>query len=134
MPRPAATVLATVLALGCAGGGAAGRLPPPPAGRSEDAARAVLGRFAAALEGGRWDEAHALLAARWRAGYTPARLAVDFAGAGPAGRECAERLRAALAAAAPLAREASRAVLPLGAGRAAVLVAEDGGWRVDALE
>jgi hypothetical protein len=131
---PPVLALALAAALGCASGRATGAPPPPPAGRSEEAAREVLRRFAGAVEAGRWGEAHALLAARWRAAYTPARLAVDFGGAGPAGRESAERLRAALAAGAPLARDGGRALLPVGGGRAAVLVAEEGGWRVDAIE
>jgi hypothetical protein len=107
---------------------------PLPGGLSEDSARAVLGRFAAAVEAGRWPEAYALLSARWRAGYTPARLAVDFGGAGPAGREAAERVKALLAAGSPLRRDGERLALPIGTGRVATLVPEDGAWRVDSLE
>jgi hypothetical protein len=120
-------------ALACATG--AGRpYPPPPEGLSDEAARAVLERFAGAVVVGRWPEAQALLSARWRAVYTPSRLATDYGGAGPTGREAAERVRAQLAGGTPLRREGLRAELPIGPGRAATLVAEEGGWRVDALE
>jgi hypothetical protein len=127
-----ALALAAALALGCA---AAGRpVDPVPSGRSEAAAREVLVRFAGAVEGERWPEAYALLSARWRAAYTPTRLALDARGAGPVGREAAERVRALLAAGTPLAGDGNRRTLPVGTGRAAVLVLEQGGWRVDALE
>jgi hypothetical protein len=43
-------------------------------------------------------------------------------------------VRAALAAGAPVEIEGVAARMALGGGRAAALVAEDGGWRVDALE
>ncbi len=85
------------------------------------------------LEGGRWQEASRLLSARWRAVYTPARLAADYGGAGPLAREAAARVEGALAAGAPLAVEGGRAVLPVAGGRA-LLLWEEGGWRVDALE
>jgi hypothetical protein len=132
MARTAALLLAAAVAA-CAA--TAGRpFPPPPAATDADAAREVLGRFARALEAGRFDEAHALLSARWRAGYTPGRLALDFRGAGPAAREAAERVAAQLAAGEPLERSGDTARVALGGGRAAVLVVEAGGWRVDALE
>jgi hypothetical protein len=124
-----AALAAAVLA--CAG---ARPYPPLPEGLDEAAARASLSRFARALEAGRLDEALALLSARWRAAYTPGRLARDLAGAGPYGREERERVLAALAARGALEVGAGRARLPLGPGRAAVLVAEGGSWRVDALE
>jgi hypothetical protein len=130
--RSAALPLLLAAALGCAG--ARPPFPPPPTGLGEGEAREVLRRFAAAVETGRVDEAQALLSARWRAGYTPARLPADLAGAGPAGREAAARVRSAIAAGAPLRREQGRASLPVGPGREAVVVAEDGSWRVDALE
>jgi hypothetical protein len=123
--------LLAAAALACA---APRAYPPPPQGLDEPAARATLERFARALQGGRYDEAQALLSARWRAAYTPARLAMDFAGAGPAAREAAERVLTAMAAAAPLEAGAGRVSLPVAPGRAAVLVAEAGAWRVDALE
>jgi hypothetical protein len=130
-PRRLLAALASACALACA----AGRpFPPLPAGADEAAAREVLARFARALEAGRFDEAHALLSARWRGAYTPGRLALDWRGAGAAGRESAGRVVARLAAREPLERAAGTARLALGSGRAAVVVAEPGGWRVDALE
>jgi hypothetical protein len=128
-----AVTLAVALAAGCAGPRAAS-FPPPPAGSDDAAAREVLARFARALEEGRFDEAHALLSARWRAAYTPGRFALDFRGAGPAAREAAAEVAARLAAGAPIARSPDGARLPVGNGRVALLVAEAGGWRVDALE
>jgi hypothetical protein len=91
-------------------------------------------RFADALEAGRLEEAHALLSLRWRAGSSPARLGTDLRGAGPTASDQLARVRAALAAGAPLEVSAGSARIALGGGRAAALVAEDGGWRVDALE
>jgi hypothetical protein len=135
-PRlPAALVLAVALAAGaaCAGSGGA-RFPPPPAGTDDESAREVLGRFVRALEAGRLDEAHALLSARWRAAYTPGRLALDLRGGGPAVREAAAEVAARLAAGERVQRLPGGARLALGGGRAARLVAEPGGWRVDALE
>lgn len=123
-------LLATVV-LACAGGRA---YPPLPRGLDAPAARATLERFARALEAARWDDAVALLSSRWRGAYTPARLAADFAGAGPAGREAAGRVLAALSTGAALRTEAGRVTLAVAPGRAAVLVAEAGTWRVDALE
>jgi len=127
----AAAALACAVALACAG---AGRPRPPPAGLDDGAAREVLARFCRAVEASRWGEAEALLSARWRAAYTPARLAADRAGAGPAAGEAAARALAAVAAGAPVVRAGPRASVPVGPDRAAVLVAEGGGWRVDALE
>jgi hypothetical protein len=118
-------------ALACAG--APGRTAPP-AGLGDGAAREVLARFCRAVEGGRWNEAHLLLSARWREAYTPARLAADRAGAGPAAGEAAGRALAAVAGGAPVVRAGERATVPVGPDRAAVLVAETGGWRVDAVE
>jgi hypothetical protein len=128
--RLAATLACALLA--CAAG--TPRPAPPPAGLGDAPAREVLSRFCRAAEAGRWEEAHLLLSARWRAAYTPGRLAADRAGAGPAAGEAAGRVLAALAAGAPLDRDGQRALLAVAPGRAAVLVAEDGGWRVDALE
>jgi len=127
-----ALALAAVLATGCAGG--PHPVAPLPSGRSEAAAREALGRFAGAVEAGRWPEAYALLSARWRAAYTPTRLALDARAAGPVGREASERVQALLAAGTPLAGEGDTRTLPVGSGRAAVLVLEPGGWRIDALE
>src|SRR6266542_2175774 len=71
---------------------------PATEGGGPDAAGAALSRFAAAVEGGRWDEAYALLSARWRARLTPARLAADFSAAGPIGRDAAARVKGLLSA------------------------------------
>src|SRR5512140_3048553 len=98
-----ALALTAVLACACASGGAR-PYPPPPAGLDDAAAREVLDRFARALQAGRFDEAHALLSTRWRQAYTPGRLALDFGGAGPWGREAATRVAARLAAGEPLLR------------------------------
>ena len=94
----------------------------------------MLLRFADALEDGRLEEAHALLSTRWRAGGSPARLGTDLRGAGPTAADQLARVRAALAAGAPVEVTAGTARVALGGGRAAALVPEDGGWRVDALE
>jgi len=131
--RPGAALAAALLALACAGPAA----PGPPAARrglGPEDARAALLRFADALEAGRLDEAHALLSARWRAGGSPARLGTDLRGAGPTASDQLARVRGALAAGAPVEVSGATARLALGSGRAAALVAEDGGWRVDALE
>lgn len=125
------TILSLVLAgaIGCAGGRAA-RAPEVRAGTPDAALRA----FAAALGDGRIEAAWELLSARWRAAYTPSRLAVDLAGAGPAGQEAAQRAVSALDVGAPVLRDGDTARVPLGGGRAAVVVLEAGGWKVDALE
>jgi hypothetical protein len=127
----AAVTAVLALALGCA---TSRTSPSLPAGLDGRAARATLVRFGRALEASRYDEALALLSARWRASYTPGRLALDFAGAGPAGREAAGRALAAATAGASIEIGPGRARLPLGGGRAAALVEEAGAWRVDALE
>ncbi|ACL65609.1 conserved hypothetical protein [Anaeromyxobacter dehalogenans 2CP-1] len=133
MPSRWLLPLCVAAALSCAGPGA--RAPaPPPAGLDEAAAREVLRRFADALRQERWPDAHALLSARWQGAYTPARLATDAGGAGPAGREAAERVRALLGQGASLRDVGGARVLDVGGGRRAVLVAEGGRWRVDALE
>jgi hypothetical protein len=126
-----AALLAAALACATA---APRRDAPLPEGLDDRAARASLERFARDLGDGRFDDARRLLSARWREGYTPGRLAMDFAGAGPSAREAAASVVAALASGAVLARSGGRARLPVGEGRAAVLVAEGGSWRVDAIE
>ncbi|HUL60739.1 MAG TPA: hypothetical protein VLU43_15770 [Anaeromyxobacteraceae bacterium] len=123
-----AVLLLVALAAACAG--ARGL----PAGQGEDAARETLRRFARDLQEKRWPDAYALLSARWRTAYTPSRLATDWDGAGSIGREESERVLALLAAGVPLTREGGSLALPVGTGHRAVVVAEDGGWRVDALE
>jgi len=143
-------VLALALGLAslaaCAGAGGAGAAGPArpalaPADQpdlSEGAARQTLGRFARALEAGRWPEAWSLLSPRWRAVTSPERLAADWRGAGPVARESAARAAARLEAGVALEGLAGEGGgplrLPVGPGRAARLVADGGRWRVDALE
>jgi hypothetical protein len=133
---PAAGILLAAGGPGCAGArrSSSPAAEAPPRGLGEGEARAVVGRFAAAVEAGRWPEAYRLLSARWRQVTTPGRLALDYAGAGPLAREAAGRAAAAATAGAPVRVDGPRAELPVGTGRAAILVVEDGGWRVDALE
>jgi hypothetical protein len=138
---------ALTLALGLSGCGAAGRAsagglataaPPGQPDLSAAAARQVLTRFAQALEAGRWPEAWSLLSPRWRVATTPERLAADWRGAGPVARESAARVVALLQAGAALDGAPGEGGGPLrlavGAGRAARVVAEAGGWRIDSLE
>jgi len=122
-----ALLLVAALGAGCAAGSRAG-----PAG--EGPARQVLDRFTAAAQAGRWEEAWPLLSARWRARTTPALLARDWKGSGPVGPEAAERVRLLLASGARLQLASAQATLAVGAGRAARLLREEEGWRVDALE
>ncbi|HEX9401044.1 MAG TPA: hypothetical protein VF912_13120 [Anaeromyxobacter sp.] len=130
-----ARALAVIAALSAACAGPAVRaFPPPPSGTDDGAAREVLGRFIRALDAGRFEEAHALLSARWRLAYTPGRLALDFRGGGGTAREAALRVAQALAAHAPLSLAPDGGRLPVGGDRAAHLVVEGSGWRVDALE
>src|SRR5512142_3066798 len=123
VPRALVLAAAAAAALACAAGGAR-PYPPPPAGSDDAAAREVLARFARALEAGRFEEAHALLSARWRQAYTPGRLALDWRGSGARGRDAGERVQ----------RGPGWARLPVNDGRTALLVQEPGGWRVDALD
>lgn len=134
-PRRARALRATALAVLALAIACASPSPRPPArGLTGEDARAALLRLAGALETRRFDEAHQLLSARWREESSPARLATDWAGAGPYARDLVAHVRAALAAGGALETSGATARLPLGAGKAALLVAEDGGWRVDALE
>jgi hypothetical protein len=123
-----------LLAAALAGCATAGPPAPPPTGLDEAAGRAVLLRFAGACEAGRWPEAWALLSPRWRTATTPERLAADWRGAGPVAREAAARVASLLAGGASLVPSPGRLDLAVGPGRAARLVQEGGGWRVDALE
>jgi len=128
--------LVLLLAAACAGrsaGQRTGAFPPGAAPSLGESPSDVLSTFVEAVEGGLWGEAVALLSARWRARYTPERLEADYLGAGPLARETAARALEALRAGAPLRLEEGRAELPVPGGRA-LLVAEAGGWRVDALE
>jgi hypothetical protein len=117
------------------GGDEAGPRATPP-GPPQAEARAALARFALALREGRWTDAWSMLSAPWMARLTPERLAADWRESGPVGPRALARVEAALAAGLPLAMDAGGqgATLPLGEGKAAVLVLEDGRWRVAALE
>jgi hypothetical protein len=140
MRRPPAALRAPAAVLCAAALSCAGAPIPPEgaeparAGLGDPAARATLERFGEALEAGRFDEAYELLSSRWRAAYSPGRLRLDLAGAGPAAREATDRALSLLRQGAPLRREKRTARLDLPGGGAAVLVAEEGAWRVDALE
>ncbi len=143
MTRPRALLAAAAAgALACAGPAvrpaeaAAPAATSGEAGLGEAAGRATLARFARALAAERWPEAWTLLSPRWRAATSPERLAADWRGAGPVAREAAARALALAEGGAPLeAGPAEGALrLPVGAGRAARLVAEGCRWRVDALE
>jgi len=123
-----ALLLAVTLA--CAGPSAGRRV----VGGADGDARDTLSRFARSLVDRRFGDAQALLSARWRGVYSPARLAEDLDGAGALGREQAERVLALLETGAVLEADGDRRVLPVGPGRAALLVREGNGWRVDALE
>ncbi len=107
--------------------------PPFPAGLGEEAARETVQRFASALEAGRFEEAQALLSARWRAAYDARRLALDFSGNAPA-RSMAREVLARLAVGqAPVRASGGRATVRLEGAGEAVVVAEGGSWRVETL-
>ncbi len=126
-----ALALALVLGAACAA-----PAPPPAAQRPApaDEAGEALASFASAVEEGRWPEAWALLSARWRGRLTPASLAADYGSSGPVGRGAAARVLALLSAGARPEVRGRTATLPVGAGKAALLVEEEHGWKVDALE
>jgi hypothetical protein len=121
-----------LLAAGLLALGACATAPPLPASTSGDPSgpRATLDRFLRAAGARDFEGAHALLSARWRERVSPARLAADFEVEPLAAR----RLDLAGAAADRLQVRGSTARLPLGQGRALVLIEEAGGWRVDQLE
>jgi hypothetical protein len=136
-----ARALVCLLGLACA----APRAPAAPAAPSgaetaapapEDLARSALSRFAAAASAARWQDAWAILSASWRARLTPEGLAADWRASGPIGPRALSRLEAALASGerVQVRPGGGSALLPIGGGRAALLVLEEGGWRVDALE
>jgi hypothetical protein len=134
--RSSAILFALTCSLACAGMAAVQDVRPKPPSLpvpASDPPAAVLSRFVDALEAGRWVQAGGLLSARWRSGYTPSRLQADYTGAGPLAREAVARIQAAIRSGASLRVEDGRAWLPVTGGRA-LLVAEEGGWRVDALE
>jgi len=125
MPARRAWIALALLA-GCA---STPRAPVAGSGPEE-----ALQHFAEAAEDGRWEEAYALLTARWRAGATPARLEADWRASGPVGREAAARVLALLRSGARLEVGSREATLAVAEGRRARVVPEAGGWRVDALE
>jgi hypothetical protein len=96
-----------------------------------DEATLVLRRFLDAAQAGDFAKAYRLLSARWRAQYTPERLARDLA-VEPQGKERLARARAALET--PLQLEGDAARFPLGGELAVKLVREQGTFRVDSLE
>ena len=126
--------LTCALAAACAGpAGGSSRPAGSTTPSAQDDPAEALERFLEALDAGRWAQASGLLSARWRTSYTAARLEADYAGAGPTARETAAAARTALRNGTPLQVADGRATLPVPGGRA-VVVAEAGGWRVDALE
>jgi hypothetical protein len=131
-----ALVLTLALTLGCATPGATPTGSPTAASppTATDGPREVLLRFAQAARAGRWAEAWPLLSERWRASTSPGRLAADWRGAGPVASEAADRVVALLDAGGQLQVAGETRRLPVGPGRAARLVLEPAGWRVDALE
>ncbi len=99
--------------------------------RDDEAARAVVAHFLAAVDAGDFDAVFADLAAPWRARYTPARLKSDFA-AEPAVAERLARIRAAIGGA--WVSTMAGPQLPLGDGRALKLQREGAALKVAALE
>lgn len=95
---------------------------------SGESPRDVAFAFLAAAERGDFRVAYGLLAARWRARYTPELLEADFR-AEPGARERLSRARHALEGTTAIALE-----FPIGDGRALRLVAEGTGYRVLSLE
>jgi hypothetical protein len=91
----------------------------------------VAHAFVSATRDRRFDVVLGLLSERWRARSTAARLAADF-DVEPLAEERLRRVEAALAGRPRI--EGDTAQLPLGPGRALVLVREATGWRVDRLE
>jgi hypothetical protein len=105
-----------------------------PAVAPDEGPRHALSRFVDAIEAGSWTEAYGLLSARWRGQLTPARLAADYTGSEAVGRGATARVRALLAGGASLEVNRDLAILPVGEGRAAMVLFEGGAWKVDALE
>src|SRR5262249_50277587 len=96
-----------------------------------DGAAEVLARFIKASERGDFKTAYGLLTARWRARYTPDRLAQDFARE-PLAKERLARARAALERGPTT--HGNEALFPVGNGRAVVVLREEDGYRVASLE
>lgn len=106
----------------------------PAADKQPPTARAALAAFLDAAERGDFEVAYRLLAAPWRARYTPERLASDFR-AEPLARERLARARGALSSlTSAQAAEAPLVEFSLGGGRSVRLAREADGYRVVALE
>lgn len=131
MSRAQSILLCLLLACVTSAGGRRQAAKPPD---SDAGPRAVLAQFVAAIEAQRWSEAYTMLSARWRVQLTPARLATDYAGSEAVGRGATARVKGLLAGGALLVVGKERAVLPVGEGRAAVVLLEGDAWKVDALE
>ena len=91
----------------------------------------ALARFLDAVDAADFSLAYGMLAGPWRARYTPALFAKDFA-AEPLAKERLQRARAALAGEVVWAGD--EAQLPLGGGKAVRLLREGGSYKVAALE
>jgi hypothetical protein len=91
----------------------------------------ALARFLDAADAGDFASAYGMLSGSWRARYTPALFAKDFA-AEPLAKERLARARAGLSASVVWSED--QAQLPLGGGKAVRLVREGGVFRVAALE
>jgi hypothetical protein len=117
--RPVAAIAIVALAPACA----ATQRPPPAA---DDATpRAAATRFLEAVEAGRWDDAYALLSARWRERLTPERLAADRRQGGALAKDHLDRARIALRGEPSISGDEARF------DKALRLVREADGWRVD---
>jgi len=132
---------ACALALGLAACATPGPVvqPPPHPERSvaidltEDALLlGELGRFLAAAEGGRFDEARSFLAAPLRDRYSAERLKADFEAEPPAMERLARARRALSTSKATI--DGATARVPLDNGRSLRAVREAGGWKIAALE
>lgn len=93
--------------------------------------KAALARFLDAADAGDFTAAYGMLSEAWRARYTPALFARDFA-AEPLAKERLSRAREALAAALVWGKDEVQ--LPLGGGKAVRLSREGGSYKVAALE
>jgi hypothetical protein len=91
----------------------------------------TLRKFLDSADRGDFATAYSMLAAPWRARYTPERLKEDLERE-PLGRERIARARHALSTAAVLRGDGAE--WPLGEGRAVRLIREDGEFRVVSLE
>lgn len=116
--------LVAIVALATAGCATTQR---PPAPAEEDTPQAAATRFLDAVEAGRWDDAYALLSARWRERLTPERLAADRQQGGALAKDRLERARLALREAPATQADEARFDGALSLKR------ESGGWRIDGL-